>query len=84
MKKNINDVRELLNKKNPRNEIEKEKKEYLKELFENDDLFFQLKIETAISILHFLEIPDEDILNFYYELVSPENFNKDKGFIIVK
>ncbi len=76
MKLNINDIRELLAKKEMKivTKEDKEKLENLKDVLSIDDVFFNIDIDTAVGILVFLGIPEDKIVDTYYSLISPENF----------
>ena len=60
---NIDKLRTLLSEKEKiqRDGIEREKVENLKILLRDDDIFFKLDLETAIGILDFLGISENEI-----------------------
>lgn len=65
------------------NDLDKKKLENLKFLLEDDLLFFKLDLETALGILEFLEIPEDDIMRIYYELISPRTYaNKPDEYVL--
>lgn len=53
---------------------EKKKIELIKRILKNKNCFFQIKMESAIGILYFLGVPEEELLDFYTKLISPENY----------
>lgn len=65
-------------------EAEIQKFNVITEFIENKDCFFQAKAEAVIGMLEFLGVPEEEVLDLYIELTSPENYQKNvpqKGFI---
>lgn len=79
MKKDINYIRELLKKKekNISDINDKEKIDTLKDLLQDDNIFFKLDLDTAVGILSFLGVPNENIVNLYYEIISIKNYKND-------
>lgn len=71
-------VQELILKKemNIKTREELEKLDLIKEITKNEDCFFNLDLETSIGILEFLGISENEMLNFYMELTSPQEFEK--------
>ena len=53
---------------------EKNKVEVLKELLEEDDIFFSLDVSAAFGILNFLVIPYDKLESTYYQLISYDNY----------
>ena len=84
MKININDIKQLLEKKEAKNQEEQEKKKILMDLFTDENIFFNIKMETAISILDFLGIPEDKLIDTYFSLISSENYqNLPKPYITI-
>ena len=81
----IDDVRKLFeSKKNSFLESDKERVELLEDLLKNDNLFFDIDASTAIGILSFLGIKDEELEECYFNLIKPTNFlETDKPYIIM-
>lgn len=73
---NLNDLKQMLALKKVTTQEEQEKKELINDLFTNDLIFFELKMETAISILKFIGIADDKLVDVYFSLISPENYQK--------
>lgn len=68
----------LINKENTATSEELEKVNLIKSLFSNENCFFDIDMKLAIDILWFLGIKKDQLLDTYYELVSPKNFKKEK------
>ncbi len=63
---------------NKENQVEIESKlDILDEVLANDNCFFDMSMETAISILDFLGVEENKILDTYYELINPINYNSE-------
>lgn len=56
---------------------QKEKITLIKNLFENENCFFDIDMKLAIDILWFLGISKDSLLDVYYELTSPINYKKE-------
>lgn len=69
----IEELRNRLELKKQEANVEQDKIEVLESLFEDDAIFFQLDLETAVSILNFLGVPENEIVDAYYSLISPAN-----------
>ena len=54
---------------------EKQKYVLINKLFKNDKCFFEMPMETSLSILKDLEIPEENILEVYQELISKKSYD---------
>ena len=69
----------LLNLKKDNITTVDEEKKYLvvEKLLKDKGCFFKINIETAIGILDFLGVNENEILNFYSELISPSNYKKN-------
>lgn len=50
---------------------DREKLYALENLFNNNTCFFNIKFEVAISILKFLGIKDNELINTYNKLIDP-------------
>lgn len=53
-----------------------EKMEVVKQLMQQENIFFCISTETAIGILEFLGVGEDEMLSLYYDLISPENYKK--------
>lgn len=79
----IERARELLEqKKEQGKEEDKEKISVLNTLFKDDNIFFQVNMQTAYGILEFLGVDKARIDQEYEELISPTEYNKHRAFII--
>lgn len=68
----------LIKKKNKLTTDEDEKKYNIVEtLLKDKGCFFKMNPETAIGILEFLEVKEEDMLEFYYDLISPSSYKEN-------
>lgn len=62
------------------------KQEFLKKLdnldivFKDEKCFLHMDFETAISVLAFLEIPEEEILEVYNSLITLNALNKEQQY----
>lgn len=63
-------------------EVELQKLNYLRIFLNNDMCFFDIDYDTAYNILVFLGISEDDVLNVYRQLISPQNINKS-DFILI-
>lgn len=83
----IDNLKELLAKKklevyaNKDNIMDREKIYAIEDLLNNDRCFFNLKFNTAISILKFLGIDDKDILDVYNRITDPNLLKPRVRFI---
>jgi len=76
MKKN-NDVYEMIKKmfeEKKKNTADEEKIRTIENLLKNDMCFFNIPLETALRILKFIGVTDEELIPIYKELMSPENY----------
>lgn len=84
---NIEKIKNLLLEKENRigdNDIdEKEKIMLIKNILETKNCFFNIDMKLSIDILYFLGIPKDSLLDTYYELISPKNYEKEKTFELV-
>ncbi|HBA37662.1 MAG TPA: hypothetical protein DCY94_02975 [Firmicutes bacterium] len=53
---------------------DKTKVDNLKAILREDNIFFMIDVETALGILDFLRIPEENLKEAYLSLTSPEAF----------
>ncbi|MDD6223577.1 MAG: hypothetical protein PUB18_01070 [bacterium] len=62
-----------------------EKCEVIKGLLSDPNCFFKISFETAIGIMNFLGVEENEILNLYSDLTSPDNYVKSfpKGRILI-
>ncbi len=76
---NLEDIRNLVIKKEKSVTTDEEQKKInlIKEFLKDDKCFFNIPIETAIAILYFLGIKEENIKEVYFNLISYENFSKN-------
>lgn len=74
----IEDLRERLQKKKPITEEDKEKIDCLRVLFSDDNIFFRdgMDMDTALGILDYLGIDEDELLDYYASLISSENYMK--------
>ena len=72
----MDELRKLLleKEKEATTDEEKNKVEVLKELLEEDDIFFSLDVIAAFGILNFLGIPYDKLESTYYQLISYDNY----------
>ena len=72
----MDELRRLLleKEKEATTDEEKNKVEVLKELLEEDDIFFSLDVSAAFGILNFLGIPYDNLESTYYQLISYDNY----------
>lgn len=78
-------LRELLNKKEliATSNEDIEKINVIKDLFNDDAIFFKMDIDTAFGILEFLDVPKEEIKKTYLSLISPtEYMNNAKPYFM--
>ncbi len=61
--------------RNAKTPEEKKKYALINKLLKNDKCFFEIPIETSMSILKDLEIPEENILDVYNELISKKEYD---------
>lgn len=78
----IENIRLLAKSKRDKTNIEdqneiKSKLDILDEVLANDNCFFDMSMETAISILNFLGVEENKILDTYYELINPKNYKSE-------
>ena len=71
-------IEELMNnkKENLASEEDIEKFELLEEMVGDKEIFFQMDIDTVRGILEFLDVPEEEWMEYYRDMVSPENYMK--------
>ena len=76
MNNKIEELKELLKSKEKEaiTYLDKEKINNIKFLLEQEDIFFKLETPTALGILEFLGIKEEEIREYYLSLISIENF----------
>ncbi len=55
--------------------VNNEKYSLILGILENDNCFFEISMEEALSILRDLKVKEEDIIKVYLELVSKANYN---------
>ena len=76
MNNKLNDLIKIKSQ-NIKSDLEKEKLDLILELIKEKDCFFKMSLETAIGILEFLDVKDNDILSFYQELISYKNYQEN-------
>ena len=52
-----------------------EKYTTISNILSNDNCFFEMDIDTAYKVLRDLRVKEEDIKQFYLELIKIENYN---------
>ncbi len=63
---------------------EKEKVEFLKSIFKNNSIFFEMPMDTAIGIFDFLGVAENSMVSLYYKLISPENYQQlPKSYVTI-
>lgn len=55
--------------------VNNEKYSLILGILENDNCFFEISMEEALSILRDLNVKEEDIIKVYLDLVSKEKYN---------
>ena len=70
----FNELKERLNRVDILTKEDEEKVKVIKGLFLNENCFFDLEMTVALNILLFLGIKKEDLIDYYHELISPENY----------
>lgn len=60
-----------------------EKINLISQLLNNDSNFSNINMNAALSILEFLEIPENEILNIYCNLIDPKNMKNDDTFLLI-
>ncbi|HIS90081.1 MAG TPA: hypothetical protein IAC20_00275 [Candidatus Faecisoma merdavium] len=82
---NFEYVKQLLIKKQKEQlkDEDKMKIENLKILFSDADIFFKLDLETALSILYFLGIPQNNLFAFYSKLIDVKSFQEYNNKYII-
>lgn len=51
----------------------------IREFIKVPNCFFNVPIESAIGMLDFLGVPEEQITDLYFELISPKNYQTIDG-----
>ena len=51
----------------------------LQKALEDDQCFFKIDIDTAISILYYLGIEKSELMNYYKKLIAPSQYKVSKG-----
>ena len=51
----------------------------IKEFIKIPNCFFNIPIESAVGMLDFLGVPEEQIQDLYFELISPNNYQTLNG-----
>lgn len=78
----IEQIRECSSKK--LNTEHSEKYRIINEILQSDDCFFNMKIETALSILNDLGYSNSDAIKLYYDLISLDSYEELNPQYIVK
>ena len=72
-------VKRLFELKKQNYDIKDENKiKIIERLLKNKFGFFEISSDNALKILSYLGIPNEELMNVYLELTSPENYKKYK------
>ncbi|MGN1379551.1 MAG: hypothetical protein ACI4XR_04070, partial [Bacilli bacterium] len=58
-------------------EVDQNKCNTIEALLNDKECFFKMKSSTAFGILKYLDVPDESIVNMYFDLISPDNYKKN-------
>lgn len=65
-------------------EVDNEKIKNLEYLLKNEDLFFNIDFQTAYGILEFLGVNENEIIDYYFELIAPKNLtNKEPVYVTI-
>lgn len=73
-------LKELLESKKDKlvlDNLDQEKIKNIEFLFKDDNIFFKIEAQTAIGILEFLGIKENEIMDYYFELISPQYLLKE-------
>lgn len=76
MNENIEYLKKLLLEKELQaSDLEaKEKVDNLKLILQNDNIFFNIPMDTAFEIFHFLGVPENNMIDLYFKLISPQSY----------
>lgn len=66
------------------NNADARKLELIDELLKDDQCFYKIDANTALSILAFLGIKEEDLRDVYLELISPKYFKMHENVRILR
>lgn len=58
--------------------------EIINEILKDDNCFFNMKIDTALSILHTLGYSASEAKDLYYKLVSLDSYEKSNSQYIIE
>ncbi len=51
---------------------------------QNETVFLEIDMDTAIGILSYLEVPENKILDYYFEMISIDKFQKmPKKYLLI-
>lgn len=70
------ELKERLEKLEVNSKEDQEKVSIIKDLFTNEHCFFDLDEVVALNILSFWGIEKNKILDYYFDLISPANYQK--------
>ena len=76
--KEIEKLTKLLEAKKDKlySEEDKEKYEIIQSFLNNDEYFFKANAKTVLGMLEFLEVDEKEAIDLYFNLISPENYQK--------
>lgn len=64
---------------NEKNTVKKQKLEIISKIIADDNCFFKIDVDTALSILKDLDFTKKESLEIYKQLLSDENYNKKEA-----
>ena len=64
---------------NETNTIKKQKLEIISKIIADDNCFFKMDVDTALSILKDLSFTKNESLEIYKQLLKSENYNKKEA-----
>ena len=71
-------INDLIEKKRTKVTTDEDKKklELIEKICKNEKCFFEMKTATSIAILKFFFFPENEVLDYYFKLISTEEFKK--------
>ena len=83
--RSIEELRVRLQGKRPDSKEDEEKIDCLRVLFSDDNIFFRIDMDTALGILDYLGIDEDELLDYYFALISSENYLKmSRNYVSIK
>ena len=56
-----------------------EKVDHLEKVLVDSNLYYMISPGVFMGILKFLDVPDEDLENVYFEMINPTDFKKNNN-----